>query len=84
MISYCVSKKTYLTIFEMKDLNDSKLIWNKSKWTPNPLGSIWYHSEPSEVQPLLYKQVTGQVRFLGQYSKMALIKITNQKKLALI
>ena len=33
----------------LKVLNDTKLVLNEHEWPLNHLGSIWYHSKPSEV-----------------------------------
>ena len=34
-----------------KVLNDTKLALNEHEWPPYYLGSIWYHSEPSDPIP---------------------------------
>ena len=52
----------------LKVLNDTKLILNDSL---NHLGSIWYHSEPSDL-PYSPNQFLGWDFFSVSYSKTAL------------
>ena len=42
----------------LKVLNDNKLVLNEHEWPLNHLGSIWYHSEPSDV-PHFPKKILG-------------------------
>ena len=53
-----------------KVLNDTKLVLNVNEWPPNHLGSIWYHSEPSDVpySPNQFLAVDFFCHFLQQES----------------
>ena len=50
----------------LKALNDSKLIINESILSnfPDHLGSIWYHSKPSDDPYFTKQYITAQVLFL--------------------